>query len=106
MFIHVDVKPCENMLKCERCWKCSHDVGKIKLHPDLCLRCAEVMELQFKGTEIYEKLQRWHEKHSPIKDMKATHTIGKDVRLDVVYMSEQEFVDMYRDKITFLKEEE
>lgn len=32
--------------KCERCWKYTPDVGTIKDHPTLCLRCHAVLEAQ------------------------------------------------------------
>jgi hypothetical protein len=93
------------MLKCERCWKFTPEVGKIKLHPDICLKCAEVMEFSYKASQIYERFQEYHEKTSRIKGMKATHKIGK-LGLCVVYMSEEAFVEMYKDKIKYLDEGE
>ncbi|MFG6148986.1 isoleucine--tRNA ligase [Halobacillus sp. B23F22_1] len=33
--------------KCERCWVSSHDVGKDSNHPELCERCAAVIEKHY-----------------------------------------------------------
>ncbi|WP_431799470.1 isoleucine--tRNA ligase [Halobacillus andaensis] len=33
--------------KCERCWVSSHDVGKDANHPELCERCAQVIEKHY-----------------------------------------------------------
>ncbi|MFC7320374.1 isoleucine--tRNA ligase [Halobacillus campisalis] len=33
--------------KCERCWVSSHEIGKDPNHPDLCARCAAVVEKHY-----------------------------------------------------------
>ena len=35
--------------KCARCWKILEEVGEIKTHPDLCGRCARVVEAMSEG---------------------------------------------------------
>ena len=41
--LKVTVKPADGH-KCERCWTYSESVGKNEAHPDLCDRCAGVVE--------------------------------------------------------------
>ena len=41
--LKVTVKPADGH-KCERCWTYSESVGKNEAHPDLCERCASVLE--------------------------------------------------------------
>ncbi|MBF0512169.1 MAG: isoleucine--tRNA ligase [Candidatus Omnitrophica bacterium] len=38
----VDILPAEGV-KCSRCWNWRTDVGKIVLHPSLCVRCAQIV---------------------------------------------------------------
>ena len=41
--LKVTVKPADGH-KCERCWTYSESVGKNEAHPELCDRCAAVVE--------------------------------------------------------------
>ena len=38
--------------RCERCWRVLPEVGRVSGHPDLCRRCADVIDAQSTGVDI------------------------------------------------------
>ena len=40
--------------KCERCWKILEEVGTRKDHPELCIRCSDVVETMINNNEIQQ----------------------------------------------------
>jgi isoleucyl-tRNA synthetase len=49
----VHVVPAEGE-KCERCWIVTPDVGKNEAHPDICPRCADVID-RLGGIEQFQQ---------------------------------------------------
>lgn len=89
----------QNCLRCLRCRGFDYDVGKIKQHPKLCLRCAGVMEDSFKGTPAYlraEEIFSKNEKSIKLRSMETTHKI---LEFDLVYMAEDVFKDLYKEEL-------
>lgn len=91
------VEKINDCLKCARCWKYTHDVGKIYQWPDICLRCADVMEIDVKEQrpDVYASLQKAHKDH-PLRAMIPNYKAGD---FDMVYMPEEVFREMYEDQL-------
>jgi isoleucyl-tRNA synthetase len=47
--VRVSLAPGE---RCERCWRVLPEVGQVPGHPDLCRRCADVIETQGTGVGV------------------------------------------------------
>jgi Zinc finger found in FPG and IleRS len=44
--------------KCKRCWKVLPEVGEYPPHPDLCLRCVDIILKHDTGISLQEAVQR------------------------------------------------
>ena len=46
--------------KCERCWKCLPEVGRLWKWPELCARCADYMDTEYPHAEAFQRALEHH----------------------------------------------
>ena len=99
----VAVTKIKDQLKCERCWKHTPEVGKIKVFHEVCLRCAgDIKYLIDNNIDPSGKYKDWElwlnrvSNRSLIENIPTTHKIGG---FELVYMSEEVFKVIYHDKL-------